>query len=53
MITEEIKQKVAEFIKTEELSCCPVAFTPEAVARLCYISVEEATEALKELDRWA
>ena len=51
MSKEEIKQKVAEFIKTEELSCCPVSFTPESVARLCYISVEDAAEALKALGR--
>lgn len=53
MTKEEIKQKVAEFIKTEELSCYPVSFTPESVARLCYISVEEAAEALEALGRKA
>ena len=51
MTKEEIKLKVAEFIKMEELSCCPVSFTPESVARMCYITVEEAAEALKALGR--
>ena len=46
MTKEEIKQKVAEFIRMEELSCYPVSFSPESVARLCYLSVEEAEEAL-------
>lgn len=51
MTTEEIKDKVARFIEVEEHSCSPILPTPENVARLCYITEDEAAEALKALGR--
>ena len=47
----EIINKVKTFIETEERSCTPVMLTAENIARLCYVSVEDAREALKDLGR--
>jgi len=51
MVSKEIIEKVREFIFQEEHSEAPVLFTAENVARLCYITKEEAAEALKALGR--
>jgi len=47
----EIISKVKTFIEAEERSCTPVMLTAENIARLCYITIEEAAIALKELGR--
>lgn len=48
---QEIINKIRCFIETEERSCTPVQLTAENIARLCYVSVEDARLALKELGR--
>lgn len=48
---QEIINKVKAFVEAEERSCTPVMLTAENIAHLCYVSVDDAREALKELGR--
>lgn len=50
MITEELKKRVAEFIEMEQRSCSMEVMTPEYVARCMQISIDDAAEALEQLN---
>lgn len=50
MITEDLKKRVTEFIEMEQRSCSMEVMTPEYVARCMQISIEDATEALEQLN---
>lgn len=51
MITEELKNRVADFIEMEYRSCSMDLITPDYVARSLQISREDAAEALEALLR--
>lgn len=49
MITEELKQRVTDFVEMEHRSCSMDLITPEYIARSLQINREDAAEALESL----